>query len=134
VWFYEGLDFPVLQSVWPDKEGNFPWEPEFSSELNALQPLLTQRIGWPFHQGKNRAVFTTRQVLESGKPVVLVTHDYEGDWQFLCGTTNRSEDGRLVCLKEVAEKSPSILELSDLPVGWQAIREAPDRPWQRMSL
>jgi hypothetical protein len=132
VWFYEGLEFAALQCVWPDQRGNYPWEPEFAAELSPRQPVLTERIGWPFHQGKNRAVFTTRQVLERGQPVVLVTHDEGGDWQFLCGTTDRTEDGRLVGLKEVVEKSPSILELCDLPAGWQAIREAPDRPWQRM--
>jgi hypothetical protein len=24
VWFYESLDFPVLQCVWPDKMSRFP--------------------------------------------------------------------------------------------------------------
>jgi hypothetical protein len=133
-WFYEGPEFPALQCVWPDRSGNYPWESGFSATLHDRQPILTDRIGWPFHEGKNRAVFTTRQVLESGKPVVLVTHDADGDWQFLCGTTNAAEDGRIVALKEMAEKSPSIFELVDLPRGWQAIRESPDRPWQRMRL
>jgi hypothetical protein len=134
IWFYEGPEFPALQCVWPDPSGYYPWEPGFSAELNDRQPALTQRIGWPFHAGKNRAVFTTRQVLEAGKPVVLVTHNADGDWQFLCGTTNKTEDARLVALETVAEKSPSIFELVDLPRGWQAIRESPDRPWQRMRL
>jgi hypothetical protein len=131
LWFYEGLDFPALQCVWPDDGGCYPWESECAVDQSARQPVFTQRIGWPFHEGKNRAVFTTRQVLE-GRQVVLVTHDAAGDWQFLCGTTDRSEDGRLVSLETIVENHPSILELVDLPVGWQAIRESPDRPWQRM--
>ena len=134
MWFYEGRDFSALQCVWPDKDGNYPWEPECSPELNEQQPLLSKGIGWPFHEGKNRAVFTTRQVLEGGYPVVLVTHDHEGNWQFLCGTTDDPKDGRLVGMATVIEKNPTILELVDLPVGWQAIRESTDRPWQRMRI
>ncbi len=42
-WFYQHLPqpFPVLQLVWPDKQGRFPWEKEFSPELHTRQPLLT---------------------------------------------------------------------------------------------
>jgi hypothetical protein len=134
MWFYEGPDFPALQCVWPDRNGHYPWEAGFPSELNERQPVLTERIGWPFHEGKNRAVFTTRPALEGRRPVVLVTHDEQGDWQFLCGTTDRAEDGRIVCLKNVVDSNPSVLELADLPIGWQAVRESPDRPWQRMRL
>jgi hypothetical protein len=134
IWFYEGLEFPAMQCVWPDRAGNYPWELGFPPELKERQPVLTERIGWPFHEGKNRLVFTTRPVMERGMPVVLVTHNDDGDWQFLCGTTNDTADWLLVLLKNVAEKSPSIKELVDLPRGWQAIRESPDRPWQRMRL
>lgn len=38
--FYKGDDFPVLQCLWPDREGRFPTDPEFSSELRSRQPLL----------------------------------------------------------------------------------------------
>ena len=133
-WFYEGLDFPALQGVWPDTSGSYPWEPGFPAELSARQPVLTERIGWPFHEGKNRLVATTRPVVERRQPVVLVTHDQQGDWQFLCGTTDRTEDQRKVGLETVVVSSPSVLELADLAVGWQAVRESPDRPWQRMRL
>lgn len=40
VWFYESLRFPVLQCVWPDKAGIFPWEPKFNTNLLALQPVV----------------------------------------------------------------------------------------------
>ncbi|WP_136967893.1 DUF4262 domain-containing protein [Polyangium sorediatum] len=26
-WFYHGVEFPVLQVVWPDGAGRFPWDP-----------------------------------------------------------------------------------------------------------
>lgn len=44
-WFYGGDDFPCLQIVWPDKQGRFPWEPEFDDHFAGEQPHLTDR-GW----------------------------------------------------------------------------------------
>ena len=77
-------------------------------------------------------MFTTCRVIDEGYPVLLVTHDEEGDWQFLCNTTNDTEDARIVGLQCVVENHPSVCDLSDLPMGWQALREGPDQPWERM--
>lgn len=33
-------EFPVLQLVWPDKDGKFPWEPDCHEALAELQPQL----------------------------------------------------------------------------------------------
>lgn len=40
-WFYGNDSFPCLQLVWTDREGNFPWQPDFSSEFDGLQPDLS---------------------------------------------------------------------------------------------
>lgn len=40
-WFYGGDSFPCLQLVWTDRQGNFPWQPDFSSEFDGLQPDLS---------------------------------------------------------------------------------------------
>ena len=53
---------------------------------------------WPFSEPSNLAAFTTTHVLREGYPVLLVSHDHDGDWQFLCGTTNDSAHGAIVCL------------------------------------
>ena len=41
-WFYRSLDnnFPVLQAVWTDKLGKFPWETGHVQQAAKLQPLL----------------------------------------------------------------------------------------------
>jgi len=39
-WFYDGVEYPVMQCFWPDFEGRFPWERGFSEHLSWLQPLL----------------------------------------------------------------------------------------------
>jgi hypothetical protein len=38
--FYAWPGPPVLQVVWPDKDGHFPWAPDFSAHLAGLQPFL----------------------------------------------------------------------------------------------
>jgi hypothetical protein len=88
--------------------------------------------GWPFAEPPNVAALTTRQVLDDGRPVLLVTHDADdGMWQVLCGTTDNPADGRVAHLQHLYERDPSIGELADLPPGWKAWREAPGKPWRR---
>jgi hypothetical protein len=94
--------------------------------------VLARQHPWRFQEGKNRAVFTTSRVLDGSYPILLVSHEEEGDWQFLCGTTSRSKDGRIVSLASVVEQHPAVVELADLPVGWQAVRDAADQPWRRV--
>lgn len=42
-WFYQGWNFPVLQLVWPDRDGVFPWEPNAKPGHQTRQPLLSVR-------------------------------------------------------------------------------------------
>jgi hypothetical protein len=134
MWFHRPDDFPVLQCVWPDRQGYYPWQPQFPAELYACQPVLARQHPWRFHEGKNRAVFTTKNVLDGTHPILLVSHDEEGEWQFLCGTTNSVADGRLVCLGNVIQQHPAVVELADLPIGWQADRDGPGMPWRRVKI
>ena len=39
--FYDRLDFPALQLVWPDKSNHFPWEPAYDSSYAGLQVILS---------------------------------------------------------------------------------------------
>jgi hypothetical protein len=86
---------------------------------------------WPFTEPHNVAVFSTTRVIRENYPILLVSHDDDGEWQFLCGTTNDSKDCLIVCLGCAFERDRSIGELADLPEGWQAWRDNPQSPWQR---
>lgn len=130
-WFYQGDDFPVLQCVWPDKAGRYPWHPAAHKNFVTKQRVLSVDKTWPFHEGKNRATFTTRQVIEEDHPILLVSHDVDGDWQFLCGTTSRSEDAKIVSLGSALKLDPTIAELADLSEGWRAERPDVKSPWRR---
>ena len=84
---------------------------------------------WPFDDPPNVEAITTRQVLDENYPILLVTHDEDDGWQILCGTSNDVDDGRVVDLGCMYERDPSIGELADLPLGWQASRESVADAW-----
>jgi hypothetical protein len=86
---------------------------------------------WPFDQPRNCAVFTTRQVLEREEPILRVTDDTDDyGWQFL-GSDARAEDAKIISLVEAVELDPSVLQVADLPAGWQARRASLEEPWIR---
>lgn len=40
MWFNDYKDFPALQLVWTDRQGRFPWQPEFEKEFDDRQIIL----------------------------------------------------------------------------------------------
>jgi len=66
---------------------------------------------------------------------LLVTHDADEPrgWQFLNGhgDTDDHKSGIPVHVEHVIERDPSVVELADLPEGWQARRTTADEPWTR---
>jgi hypothetical protein len=43
VWYHGGVRFPVVQAVWPDSAGRFPWERWAARDLREDQPILAER-------------------------------------------------------------------------------------------
>src|SRR5690606_16004556 len=81
--YYGSKHFPAIQLIWPDHHNKFPWGKEFEVDLLYRQPLLDRNTDLKFFEDKNLGVFTTKQFIEGNLPIVRVTHDEEGDWQFL---------------------------------------------------
>jgi hypothetical protein len=73
---------------------------------------------WPFSEAINAITISTRRVVEDDFPILFVTHDVDGDWQILCGTTNELADGLVMCLGCMFQRDRSIGQLADLPRGW----------------
>lgn len=87
---------------------------------------------WPFDQPRNCATFTMRQVMDGSEPIVLVTHDAEDHgWQFIGRTHASMADAMLVSLEEIVQLDPTLLDVADLPPGWQALRDEVGGPWTR---
>jgi len=128
-WFNQSWDFPVLQIIWPDKQGLYPWEDGFNPAWKAGQPLLDRNTDFKFREERNLAVFTTQQVLD-GLPILRVVHDSDGDWQFLCDTTYDTGDLKVVALETITKRDPSVNELFQLNYGWHAWRAVEAAGWQ----
>ena len=73
-----------------------------------------------------------RQVLERTEPILLASHDADDHgWQFIGTTDASTSDGRVVCLEEIVRLDPTIVQVADLPPGWQAFRDGVGEPWTR---
>ena len=76
----------------------------------------------------------TAQVLERAEPILHAVHDENGEWQFIGSSDGTVENGRVIALREAVELDPSVLQLADMPVGWHAFRDSPERPWTREAI
>ena len=43
-WFYRGWDFPVIQMVYPDRDGAYPWDAGSTPGYWRRQPILDERV------------------------------------------------------------------------------------------
>lgn len=89
---------------------------------------------WPFDQPKNVACITLWKIIRDGAPILFVTHDDDGGWQFLDGSDLEDAKPAVVGLANMIKRDPSLLALADLPEGWRAWRTAPGAPWARKKM
>jgi hypothetical protein len=98
--YYGTLEVPVRQLVWPDRDGRWPWDSAATltcreRQPSAWVPLEEHREGawrlmgelsadWPFpHLEPDSTVMASAEVVAGTLPIVAVTHDAEGGWDFL---------------------------------------------------
>jgi hypothetical protein len=130
LWFHHTSAFPALQIVWQDRGNKFPWDESYQDEFKYRQPLLDRNASFKFREEKNIAVFTTRQWIDNGQPILHVVHDEEGDWQFLTGD-QLPQDVRIVCLEQMIAQDKTLNDLFNLDYGEQARRDSTNHKWQR---
>jgi len=143
IWFYGDTEFPVVQCLWPAKDGTYPWQAYFVSQpLLYEENLLSARMmhfvddkqlaeaEWPFASDPHQSVFVSRCVVEDNAPIVHVVHDRQGDWEFIGPVDDPDEDGcKLSCFHCVVERDKSIRTLARLLPGWRASRNGSGDAW-----
>ena len=82
-----------------------------------------------FTDDPNTACFSCVHVLEEGKPILSVTHDHDGGWQFLCGQEHDEEEAKIISLKQATEIEPSVNGLYAMPTGVGAERASTGADW-----
>lgn len=144
--FYQRPPLPIVQAVWPDRTGLFPWQDDCGDNCRADQPWswvayedhapsiwsdLDAITPWPFPSvGARTPVYTLHRITVEGSPVVGVVHDHNGSWQFLDGGDVAVEDITTIHLHHMLASPPYIREVADLQPGQQAWRN-PHGVWRR---
>lgn len=152
-WYYNGSDFPALQLVYPDLEGRFQWNSDFTEYFR--QPMLAPGVeegqrekdfwatndpasslfDWKFPDPPHTRVFLSETVQQKEEAVTYVSHDTEdGAWQFLGDKMNEGGGPVISCFHHPIDNDRSLEELYDLPQGWYAVRDKPGDPWERFEL
>ncbi len=138
--FYRGQPVPMLQLVWPDRDGVLPWDQGCDDDCLAAQPRLWDRVtaapvpdGWPFPVSPDALVLTTNAIAFDGAPVIGVVHDEEGEWQFLDNPAVDMKDLTIVHLAHVMACRPELGVLGDLSMGFEAWLDG-EGHWRRDAL
>ena len=72
---------------------------------------------FPFFDAPNTMCFTCCHVLNENKPILYVSHDKDGCWQFLCGRNHTEDEARIVSLAEMLEIDKSVAKFAGLKRG-----------------
>ena len=67
--------------------------------------------------------------MDKSEPIRAIVHCEDGDWMFLCDTTQDPSDGQIVCLGCLMEAFPFIAEHAALPLGFEAVRTGEGTTW-----
>lgn len=92
------------------------------------QPTVSD---FKFKDPANTSVFVCGHVAD-GEPILIVSHDGGGDWQFLCGRPHgESADDKpvLLCLEHVVERDASLNALAEMCTNHHAERASTEDEW-----
>lgn len=84
---------------------------------------------FPFSDSPDTACFTCCHVLDEHKPILYVSHDEDGYWQFLCGGIHKEGDVKIVSLASILEIDDSVIALAGIDYGEYSEREALGSDW-----
>lgn len=84
---------------------------------------------FPFNDSPNTATFTCTHVLNGERPILHVSHDDDGYWQFLCGGSHTTSDARIISLAEAYDLDRSVGELAEMDYGHCADRSEAGGRW-----
>lgn len=147
LWF-TSPPLPIVQLVWPDREGQFPWDPGVGERCRRDQPQCWQDIGEQ-HAGPWRPMsvhaahgwpapelrcFTTNRIVAGQSDVIAVYRERDGDWQFLDGGSVERDDIAVVHAADLVDRDQTLLDVKDLEAGMGAERGARGEPWRRVTV
>ena len=80
-------------------------------------------------------VITTEEIANGHSPILIVYHEEgHGGWQLYDGSDLFNKQPFVLPKDEALILDPTLKEVTDLPVGWKAIRKNKDSKWVRYKL
>lgn len=79
-------------------------------------------------------VYCCPHVFRSTRPVLLVIRDPDGEWQFLCGAADDTQDCHLVGVGHLLERDPALAAMAELENASGAERKSPEGEWDYFRL
>ncbi len=87
------------------------------------------KINIPFYDSLDTACFTCCHVLYKQRPILYVSHDEDGYWQFLCGDIHKEDEAKIVSLADILTIDYSMADFADLNYGEYAEKDHSERDW-----
>lgn len=135
----------ALVVVWPSTSAVFAWQPGAPDELDERQPPswrepldlrgpIARDPEWAFPVPPDLRALTCTHVTDEGAPVLWVGRESDPsrgeDWSLHCGGKGHVDDAIVVAhLAHLVRGAPSVRELADLPLDWEAHRPDVDSEW-----
>lgn len=96
------------------------------------QPPQTSPEDWQFDLPPEHIVWAQREVARHGEPILHVSHDPEdGNWMFYGNAQPTLTNLSGIRFGDLIATDPTLKELADLDIGWEAHRDTPQSPWTR---
>lgn len=129
--------FSAVQCIWPDPKKRLPWDPRVMPPVLARQPVFCRPDAgprdakWPFPEPHSRRALTTIQVVRGKEPVRYVGRFGDGDYQFVCETTEDEDDLVVTTLGWLLDHDPGLKAVARLEPGEARIRDAFGARWRK---
>lgn len=82
----------------------------------------------------NKAVFTTKHVMQHNSPITYIAHDHEDDWQFFGNEDVKDEDVMIVSINQILQVDSSVSDILNMPIGMEAVRNSKNEPFKKNKL
>jgi hypothetical protein len=82
-----------------------------------------------FKENLDTVALTSKYVIQHNSPIVFIAHHEDGIWEFWGKEIIDESEIIVVSLRQIIQIDPTILEVADLPVEFNAIRESKESPW-----
>ena len=111
--------------------------------VHAVQPTFNSESRHRFHFHRqpyclgsiermaHLPAYICSHVFRNERPILLVVHNRNGDWKFLCGESHdNGEPPEVVGVEHLLDRDSSLEKLHDLPLGWSAKRQDTQSEWR----